>query len=115
MSAELEMVPIHNTVKDIHVVIPADPAREQLSALASELLERRDEIRSGAGECHVAPVHTYHRRLFSHARCYHATPRRVDREGQAVRADRRERRRGQGPAKAAARKARDYVAVVLVR
>jgi signal transduction histidine kinase len=38
MSAEISIVP------DIHVVIPADPAREQLSALASEMLERRDAI-----------------------------------------------------------------------
>ncbi|HEX6087775.1 MAG TPA: histidine kinase, partial [Thermoanaerobaculia bacterium] len=31
-------------VKDIHVVFPANPAREQLSALAAELLARRDVI-----------------------------------------------------------------------
>ncbi len=30
--------------KDIHVVFPANPAREQLSALAAELLARRDAI-----------------------------------------------------------------------
>jgi signal transduction histidine kinase len=30
--------------KDIHVVFPANPAREQLSALAAELLSRRDVI-----------------------------------------------------------------------
>ena len=29
---------------EIHVVIPADPTREQLSALASDLLDRRDSI-----------------------------------------------------------------------
>src|SRR5688500_18275813 len=31
-------------VKEIHVVFPANLAREQLSALASELLQRRDAI-----------------------------------------------------------------------
>lgn len=31
-------------VKDIHVVFPANPAREQLSALAAELLSRREAI-----------------------------------------------------------------------
>jgi signal transduction histidine kinase len=31
-------------VKDIHIVFPANPAREQLSALAAELLLRRDVI-----------------------------------------------------------------------
>ncbi|HEX7833618.1 MAG TPA: HAMP domain-containing sensor histidine kinase [Thermoanaerobaculia bacterium] len=31
-------------VRDIHVVFPANPAREQLSALAAELLSRRDMI-----------------------------------------------------------------------
>jgi signal transduction histidine kinase len=31
-------------VSTIHVVIPPDPAREQLSALAAEMLERRDAI-----------------------------------------------------------------------
>lgn len=34
----------HRKVKDIHVVIPPNPKVEQLSALASELLERRDII-----------------------------------------------------------------------
>lgn len=34
----------HAVVKDIHVVFPANPAREQLSALAAELLSRRDVI-----------------------------------------------------------------------
>jgi signal transduction histidine kinase len=43
MSAEGSIVPDH-TVSTIHVVIPADPAREQLSALAAEMLERRDAI-----------------------------------------------------------------------
>lgn len=32
------------SVNEIHVVIPSNPAREQLSALASELLQRRDVI-----------------------------------------------------------------------
>lgn len=31
-------------VSDVHIVIPSDPAREQLSALASTLLRRRDDI-----------------------------------------------------------------------
>jgi signal transduction histidine kinase len=44
MSAEVSFFPNHSHGKDIHVVIPANPAREQLSALASELLERRDAI-----------------------------------------------------------------------
>ena len=43
MSAEGSIVP-NRRVNDIHVVIPANPAREQLRALASELLERRDAI-----------------------------------------------------------------------
>ncbi|MGZ7080014.1 MAG: sensor histidine kinase [Thermoanaerobaculia bacterium] len=34
----------HIDVPEIHVVIPADPVREQLSALASELRDRRDAI-----------------------------------------------------------------------
>jgi signal transduction histidine kinase len=33
-----------SVTEEIHVVIPANPAREQLSALASELLARRDAI-----------------------------------------------------------------------
>jgi signal transduction histidine kinase len=44
MSAEGSTVLNHGHVKDIHVVIPANPAREQLSALASELLKRRAAI-----------------------------------------------------------------------
>jgi signal transduction histidine kinase len=58
MSAEGSIVLNHSRLKDIHVVIPADPAREQLSALASELLERRDAILAAwraAGE--AAPEH----------------------------------------------------------
>lgn len=31
-------------VSDVHIVIPADPVREQLSALASALMDRRDAI-----------------------------------------------------------------------
>lgn len=31
-------------VSDVHIVIPADPVREQLSALAAKLVERRDAI-----------------------------------------------------------------------
>jgi len=42
MSAEGSIVLNHSHVN--HVVIPANAAREQLSALASELLERRDAI-----------------------------------------------------------------------
>lgn len=44
MSSEGSIVPNQTHVKQIHVVIPADPPREQLSALASELLERREAI-----------------------------------------------------------------------
>jgi signal transduction histidine kinase len=44
MSAEGSNAPDHSPVSTIHVVIPADPAREQLSALAAEMLERRDAI-----------------------------------------------------------------------
>ena len=35
---------VHPAVKDIHIVFPANPAREQLSALAAHLLEHRDAI-----------------------------------------------------------------------
>lgn len=44
MSARGSIDPDHRKVKDIHTVFPANLAREQLSALASELLERRDAI-----------------------------------------------------------------------
>lgn len=44
MSAEGAVPPNQSTVPTIHVVIPADPAREQLSALAAEMLERRAAI-----------------------------------------------------------------------
>ena len=44
MSAEVSVVPNRSPVKDIHDAIPANPAIEQLSALASGLLERRDAI-----------------------------------------------------------------------
>ena len=44
MSAKGSIVPKDKRVKEIHVVFPGNIAREQLSALASELLERRDAI-----------------------------------------------------------------------
>ena len=44
MSAKASVVPNHSSVNDIHVVIPANPAIEQLSGLASELFKRRDAI-----------------------------------------------------------------------
>jgi signal transduction histidine kinase len=39
-----DTAPQSHDVKGIHVVFPANPAREQLSALAAELLSRRDVI-----------------------------------------------------------------------
>ena len=61
MSAEGSIVPNHSHVKEIHIVTPANPAREQLSALASELIERRDAILEAwraageaAPECSIA-------------------------------------------------------------
>src|SRR5687767_9689309 len=44
MSSEESIRPDPDKEKQVHVVIPANPAREQLSALAAELLERRDAI-----------------------------------------------------------------------
>ena len=44
MSAEASIVPNHSQVKEIHMVFPGNLAREQLSALASELREQRDAI-----------------------------------------------------------------------
>lgn len=44
MSTEASTAPPPSPVATIHVVIPADPAREQLSALAADMLERRDAI-----------------------------------------------------------------------
>ena len=44
MPAEKSPDPDGIPVDDIHIVIPADPAREQLSALAAELMARRDAI-----------------------------------------------------------------------
>lgn len=36
--------PAHHAAKEVHVVFPANPAREQLSALAAELRTRRDAV-----------------------------------------------------------------------
>ena len=44
MPADEPKVPAHREVDEIHVVFSGNLAREQLSALASELLERRDTI-----------------------------------------------------------------------
>jgi hypothetical protein len=44
MSAKGSTVPKHGHRKDIRLVSGASRIGEQLSALASELLERRDEI-----------------------------------------------------------------------
>jgi hypothetical protein len=44
MSAKESTDPDHGSVKRIHEVFSGNPAKEQLSALASELLQRRDTI-----------------------------------------------------------------------
>ncbi|HVT02838.1 MAG TPA: sensor histidine kinase [Thermoanaerobaculia bacterium] len=58
MSAKGSIVPDQSPARDIHVVFPADPASEQLKALAAELLERRDAILEAwraVGEAEAAP------------------------------------------------------------